>query len=605
MKNPRYLVAASALLAACVASSQAHAAAGDLDTTFGNQGRIVWGTYSFTSDMALLNDGKIVVAAAAFGWRVLRFAANGAVDTTFGTAGASEPAPFSNGSVASIAVQPDGYIVTAGTEFTGTPNMDFALARYDPDGNLDATFGSGGVVVTAFGPGIDRGRAIALQADGKIVVVGDAQLGGTEAYAVARYESDGTLDTTFGVGGLVTTDTSAGAELLLAVAVQPDGAVLANGITQGVEFGMRTLRYENDGDLDPTFGVGGIVPSPFSSFSEGHSVTLQPDGKILIGGIGAGSLSIARLDASGTLDPTFDGDGKATVHLGALSYTYDLAVQPNGSIVAVGAKGDSDDRDFAVARLLANGRVDPTFGGGAGVVLTDINGRDNFLDSVALQPDGNLVVAGTALLAANDYRVALARYQGNGPCEPGPAPDGDGDFVCDAGDSCLNVAGARDFLADPAPELSLKKVIGDELPGDDRIKLNATFELAGADPFADLDPVAEGARLIFYRSDGAVVEDITLSGGTYSGGGTAGWKLNGPGNRWRFLDKTDSPANGIVRMKIDDHSQDSPGRVSVDVRGKRGTYPIDANDFPLAMTVVLGDAAASAAGVCGEGVFAQ
>jgi hypothetical protein len=163
--------------------------------------------------------------------------------------------------------------------------------------------------------------------------------------------------------------------------------------------------------------------------------------------------------------------------------------------------------------------------------------------------------------------------------------------------------GARDFLADHSATFKLTGVIDDERTGNDGLKLTATFDVAVA--FASLDPQNDGARLIVARDDGSAVIDAMLPAGVYAGGGTAGWSTNGTGTRWTYRDRTDSPPAGIVKMKIRDLSKQSAGRVSVKITSRRATYPLEPSAFPVAVTVVLGNASASAAGACGEGTFTQ
>src|SRR5262245_38181584 len=167
------------------------------------------------------------------------------------------------------------------------------------DGDLDVTFGSGGIVITGFGGGYDFANALALQSDGKIVAAGETRSGlsGPRNFALARYNIDGSLDTTFGGGGKVTTAISGGAA---SVALQSDGKILAAG---GTTTGFALVRYNIDGSLDSTFGSGGkVVQTGFSGFSIG--LVLQPDGKIVVSGARSGDFALARYNGDGSPDPT-------------------------------------------------------------------------------------------------------------------------------------------------------------------------------------------------------------------------------------------------------------------------------------------------------------
>src|SRR5262249_51395919 len=173
---------------------------------------------------------------------VARYNADGTLDTTFSFDGKVTTDFGGDDRAFSVAIQADGKIVVAGASLTN-PGDDFALARYNPDGSLDAGFGTGGKVTTAFGSGLDHANACTIQADGKIVAVGAD--GGD--FALARYNSDGSLDGTFGTGGKVTTDFGGQLEEAFGVAMQADGKIVAAGAAAG---GFALARYYPDGHLD-------------------------------------------------------------------------------------------------------------------------------------------------------------------------------------------------------------------------------------------------------------------------------------------------------------------------------------------------------------------
>ncbi|MBA2434942.1 MAG: hypothetical protein H0V54_07660, partial [Chthoniobacterales bacterium] len=228
------------------------------------------------------------------------FGTNGKVTTDFGTIIDEARA---------VAVQPDGKIVTAGATVGGN-FFDFALARYNTDGSLDITFGTGGKVTTAFNTNNDEAFAVALQADGKIVAAGFAVIGGTDDFALARYNTNGSLDTTFGTGGKVTTAFGSSIDRAHAVAVQPDGKIVAAGraVIGGGSFDFALARYNTDGSLDTTFGTGGKVTTACgSSNDEAFAVALQPDGKIVAAGrvfSNKEDFALARYNTDGSLDTT-------------------------------------------------------------------------------------------------------------------------------------------------------------------------------------------------------------------------------------------------------------------------------------------------------------
>jgi uncharacterized delta-60 repeat protein len=224
-------------------------ALGDLDTSFGSTGKVltVFFDGSAASAVAIQSDGKIVVAGSA----LVRYNADGTLDTTFGDQG--KVTTFCCGA---LAIQPDGKIVGAGVSGVSPGNVDFALVRYLPNGTLDTTFSGDGTVTTDFGNGrLDGAWAIVLQPDGKIVVVGASRVEGdsaSEDVALARYLPNGSLDATFSGDGKVLTDLGSGeGDVATAVALQPDGKIVVAGFTHRGDFAL--ARYLSNGTLDTTF----------------------------------------------------------------------------------------------------------------------------------------------------------------------------------------------------------------------------------------------------------------------------------------------------------------------------------------------------------------
>ena len=298
-----------------------------------------------------------------------------------------------NGNV--MALQPDGKIIVAGTS-----NDDIALVLYNSNGSLDTTFSGDGKLTTDLG-GKEFGNSMVLQPDGKIVVVG----GGTGFdIAVVRYNSNGSLDTTFSGDGKLTTDLG-GYESGESVALQSDGKIIVGGSNQ-------LLRYNSNGTLDTTFGENGIKTLPVNSEVDGYngiSIAVQADGKIVVaGGTFFDFAVVARLNSNGSLDTTFSDDGIVTTDLGDdFEWASDLVLQPDGKIVLAGNRGDASGyhpADFAVVRYNSNGSLDTTFSGD-GKVTTDLGSWYDFGQSVELQPDGKIVVAGDS---GNDF--AVVRY---------------------------------------------------------------------------------------------------------------------------------------------------------------------------------------------------
>lgn len=342
---------------------------------------------------------------------------SGQLDTSFGTQGRAvvffrNNTRFGFGDNAeayAVAVQPDGKIVAAGRAAVEETSGGFALARLNTDGTPDATFGHNGQLTTRVLGNNDEAYAVKLQPDGKIVVAGTAYAGTgtTYEFALVRYHTDGTLDASFGAGGKVTTDFG-GDDVARAVLLQPDGKIVAVGFKINELFAL--ARYNTDGSLDATFGAGGRVVTNFGSLrSQAYAAVLQPDGKIVAAGDAHSPLTtmdfaLARYLPNGALDPTFGIAGLVTTDFGRTfsDYARGVEVQPDGRIVAAGwAENNCTScgakSDVALARYLPTGALDSSFGTG-GRVVTDAsrtNGHDR-ASGVAVQPDGRIVVSGTA-----------------------------------------------------------------------------------------------------------------------------------------------------------------------------------------------------------------
>jgi uncharacterized delta-60 repeat protein len=390
------------------------AARGDLDPTFGSGGKVVtdFGGNETAWGLAVQPDGKAVVAGTRFDpgpsddFVLARYTVSGALDPTFDGDGkvTTDFGGRSDGAD-DLALQADGKIVAAGSGFSAEVRpVDFALAKYNRDGTLDTTFGAGGRVLTTFAQNsIDRANAVVIQADGKIVAAGSTRSGPTSEFAVARYLPNGSLDASFDGDGLVVTPISTG--VVFDLAVQPDGKLIAAGWSNPGGFDIAMARYNPDGSLDSSFdGDGMVVASSFRPASTyAPQVLVQRDGKILTGGAG-----LARFNPDGSVDRSFGEGGRALTDVGLVT----PLLQPDGKIIAAGSTfgADGGSSDFTVVRLSAAGRIDSTFGRG-GRVVTNFRPQDDATDAELLA-NGKLVVSGyTAQVpfeAPADF--AVARY---------------------------------------------------------------------------------------------------------------------------------------------------------------------------------------------------
>ena len=409
-------VGAALLLDSGSASPLLRTGPGSLDQRFGSGGKVttIVAPSAYANAVALAPDGAIIAAGSAAvddasRFAVVRYRPDGTVDNVAATA-------FGPGSAFANAVAPqsDGRVVVAGfAAATGETSGTFALARYDADGALDRSFGDGGRVTTALaGPAVANG--VSVQSDGKIVAAGTVS-GTRDRFALVRYEPNGTLDPTFGVRGVVTTSVGAGSGLT-SLALAGDGSIVAAGWS-ATEAAVRfaVARYRTDGSLDPSFGRGGVTTTAIGEDDTADDVLIQPDGKIVVGG---GSLAssydrfgVARYRRNGTLDPSFGNGGRVATSVGSgnIASPIAIAVEPDGKLLAVGSSEANWMVSFAVARYDARGRLDRGFGEHGGVVTTKFDLDRAFARGAVLQRDGKIVVAGYADYGGS-YRFALARY---------------------------------------------------------------------------------------------------------------------------------------------------------------------------------------------------
>ena len=315
-------------------------------------------------------------------------------------------------------------VVTATVLFYSLPPRHIDAAT----GMLDATFGTGGSVTTNFG-GDEIINAVVLQSDGKIVTVGAIFVPGpgfNPNFAIARYNTDGSLDTSFDGDGKVTTDFLGFENKAEAVAIQPDGKIVVAGSAAANAPGpdipvtrFALARYNSDGSLDPTFdGDGKLTTSFTNGFESAFDLSIQSDGKIIAVGVASnqtgGGVALARYNSDGSLDPSFGTGGKVNMSLGGGGGNAQaIVLQSDGKIVIGGyarAASVSFDEDFMLARFTSNGQFDTTFGAG-GVTFTDMSGGD---DDAATPPSGG----GTASIAAIPKTKPKAPKSGGAEPEP-------------------------------------------------------------------------------------------------------------------------------------------------------------------------------------------
>jgi uncharacterized delta-60 repeat protein len=338
-----------------------------------------------------------------------------------------------------LAIQNDGRIVVAGRASIPLNGFDFALARYNSDGSPDLGFGIGGRVTTDFFGGNDRATAVVVQTDGKIIVGGDAfnTLTGNTDFAIAKYNPNGSPDTSFDGDGKLTTDLSV-SDVANALILQPDGKIVLAGsvVDSKLSKDFALLRYNSDGTPDAGFGVNGKVLTDFAGSSdEITAATIKPDGSIIAAGFaGMGSTSrdfaIAQYDRGGNLDTTFGIGGKATIDFfGSSDEARAVALQPDGQIVLAGsAFNGATLSDFALARFNADGTLDSNFAGKGKLTVNFFNNLDA-AEAVVVLPDGRIVAAGRAFKNGADSDFALVSLKANG--KPDASFGGSGKLTTD------------------------------------------------------------------------------------------------------------------------------------------------------------------------------
>ena len=387
-----------------------------LDPTFGGDGTVTVDT-GFDDRgraVAVQPDGKIVIAGKSNNDSLMiRLLANGVKDPAFGTGGiVRTDIGGGNDEGKALAIETDGSIVLAGINTVGNDGK-FSLARYTDQGVLDPAFSTDGVTTAAFGPGNDEGKAVEIQADGMIVMAGQAKTGSGHDFALARFDGSGQPDATFGVGGTVTSDFGGVDQEGNSVRQQADGKLVVAGYSGNApNEDFAVVRYLANGMLDTSFGAAGIAKTAIGPGTDlGFAVAIQSDQRIVVAGTsvvgGKTQFTVVRYQSSGSLDGTFGRGGIVTTEIGASDECTAITLQRDGRIVLAGTTGNGTTTDFVVVRYNRDGSLDTSFGG-SGMVTVPIVALDDGAYAVALQPDGNIVVVGEADNSSN-HDLAVAR----------------------------------------------------------------------------------------------------------------------------------------------------------------------------------------------------
>ena len=406
---------------------------GSLDTMFNTTGKVTLdvgtNSWDYIRGMEILTSGKILVVGSSDAngsddFTLVRYNSNGSLDTGFSSTGKvlTDVPSMLDTEFGGIQIQTDGKVVVAGSVDLGN-GSDFFLVRYEADGSLDTTFNTNGKVFTDIGSGSsDIASGLQIQTDGKIVVVGYSDANGSNDFTVARYNADGSLDTSFNSVGVVTTDIgTTSIDYALDVAIQSDGKIVVAGYSDaGGSDDFTVVRYNADGSLDTSFNSTGKVQTDIGTASNDSlsDIRLQSDGKIVASGYtnanGSSDITLVRYNVDGSLDTSFNSTGVVTSDIGSGSDdgASGLLIQADGKIVVGGWSNANGDYDFALVRYDANGALDTSFNTTGKVITNFGSGSDDSLQGIQIQTDGKIVASGFAHISDND--IALVRYNADG-----------------------------------------------------------------------------------------------------------------------------------------------------------------------------------------------
>jgi uncharacterized delta-60 repeat protein len=406
---------------------------GSPDNTFDGDGLAIfsggYGAQTF-DDLAIAADGNVVFAgtgAINFSRQYVfsRIKPDGTADLALSANGIALASIIgSNDDSRDIAILADGKILLGGSSITNFGESSFAILKLNANGTVDNSFNADGKALNEFAGYDAYAYSIAVQSDGKILMGGSVDFIGNDQFAVMRLTANGDPDNSFDGDGKLILNVQGLVEKII---IQPDGKILLAGTSNSK---ATLVRLNSDGTLDNAFGLNGIVAINITEFSQGTSVALQSDGKIVFAGgeasSGRSQVFVARYNADGSPDNTFDGDGLLTPNLNSTtSLGQSLVIQPDGKIVIGGYAGSapgSTSFDFLFVRFNSDGSFDNSFGT-QGIVKIDYgnNNYDNLFD-IALQPDGKIIGGGTTRTGAEDYAVVRiladgtpdASFNGNG-----------------------------------------------------------------------------------------------------------------------------------------------------------------------------------------------
>jgi uncharacterized delta-60 repeat protein len=411
-----YMRKLTLILLLCLAGKNAFSQPGTLDTSYASNGRVLtsYTPANFLSDYSVLQQDDYVVMMGRYGVPasgiaqigISRHKADGTIDTGFGTNGLVIINVNNRTYGKSIVLQQDGKIVISGYIQNPSTNVSLLVARLNPNGVLDSTFGTNGIAV------INNnliGNSVKIQPDNKIVIGGNCGLD----FGVSRLNVDGSLDDDFGFNGLVTTtiNSSSNSSQINALNITSDGKIIASGwaYLNPINKCFCTVRYDTSGNIDTGFGINGRVITDLDSSAaeEIMAQAIQADGKIVVTGNKSLLIVVARYNIDGGLDTSFGTNGISTNTFGNSCLVHSMLIQPDNKIVIVGESFSPDNKYF-IARYDNNGLLDNTFNSN-GYNLLSFGPNNNQFNSVLLQQDGKLIATGFTQIE-NDIYTVIARF---------------------------------------------------------------------------------------------------------------------------------------------------------------------------------------------------
>jgi len=342
---------------------------GTLDNSFGTNGIVttsISGLHDYGNSMAIQSDGKIVIAGTTNdsikGYSVVavaRYNSNGTLDVNFGNNGivTTSVGNFNDYGNA-LVLQNNGDIIVAGsTEINSNGNKQMFAIRYLSSGIPDLAFHNDGIALSNFGDSSANCYSLLIQNDNKIILAGNNVNNGNPNYAIARFNTDGSLDQSFSADGMDTVFIGGVIDYCLSVALQSDGKIVMAGYSHnGNNTDFALVRYNTNGIIDSTFDADGKVTTAIGNSSDGiSSVVIQSDNKILVTGYSYNGsnfdFALARYNSNGSLDNTFDIDGKLTTDFSSqIDFGIAITLQSDGKILVAGNSKYGGDSDFAITR---------------------------------------------------------------------------------------------------------------------------------------------------------------------------------------------------------------------------------------------------------------